>query len=202
LPEFSAGAVIDPLAVLPFKMMTIKLGGHPKLLQRGLFINDNFTAIWESDAQQATVALIIKIQLLFFDGLFHCQQNTIGQLIIFYVIHRLHLFAFAAKDAIIERSKIKETETMKAVMQTLLILMLASLGLTGCGQKGDLFLPATPTPVATPAEPVAEPVPTQPVPTQPVSTQQPVKQPEQQQPAAASAVATQQAQPSISNTKR
>ncbi|MFN6970837.1 MAG: LPS translocon maturation chaperone LptM [Rheinheimera sp.] len=86
---------------------------------------------------------------------------------------------------------------MKAVMQTLLILMLASLGLTGCGQKGDLFLPATPPPVATPAEPVAEPVPAQ-----PISTQQPATQPEQQQPAAASTVATQQAQPSISNTKR
>jgi predicted small lipoprotein YifL len=164
-----------------------------------LFINDNFAAIREGDAQQTTMTLIIEVQLLFFNGLFYGQQNTIGQLIIFYVIHRLHLFAFAAKDAIIERSKIKETETMKAVMQTLLILMLASLGLTGCGQKGDLFLPATKPPVATPAEPVADPVPTPPATTQPESTQT------EQQPAAdttASAAATQQAQPSTSNTKR
>jgi predicted small lipoprotein YifL len=81
---------------------------------------------------------------------------------------------------------------MKAVMQTLLILGLACLGLTGCGQKGDLFLPETKAPVSTPAEAETE------------AKQPELPQPEQQ-PAAettASPDQTQQAQPSTSNTKR
>ncbi|WP_240652677.1 LPS translocon maturation chaperone LptM [Rheinheimera riviphila] len=71
-------------------------------------------------------------------------------------------------------------------MQTLFVLMLASLGLAGCGQKGDLFLPTEKPPVATPAEPAAEPASTQ---------------PEQQQPAATGTTAD-PAQHSTSNTKR
>jgi predicted small lipoprotein YifL len=46
---------------------------------------------------------------------------------------------------------------MKAVMQTLFVMALASLCLTGCGQKGDLSLPKTPPPIATPADLPVEP---------------------------------------------
>lgn len=88
---------------------------------------------------------------------------------------------------------------MKAVMQTLFVLMLASLGLTGCGQKGDLFLPTTPPPVATPAEPAAKPAP------KAIDQQPEPTQPEQQQPATAGTASpdtSQQAQHSNRDTKR
>jgi len=81
---------------------------------------------------------------------------------------------------------------MKAVMQTLLISLLASLSLMGCGQKGDLFLPASKAPVATPAESDADAL----------SAQDAATQPTSQQPAAAATTAPQQVQPSPSNTKR
>lgn len=89
---------------------------------------------------------------------------------------------------------------MKAVMQTLLFVMLVSLGLTGCGQKGDLFLPAEKPAVATPAKPEAATVPPaeqqQPepiLPTQPANGGTGTEQ---------SVNTAQQAQQSTSNTKR
>ncbi|WP_197490176.1 LPS translocon maturation chaperone LptM [Rheinheimera sp. SA_1] len=84
-------------------------------------------------------------------------------------------------------------------MQTLFVLMLASLGLTGCGQKGDLFLPTTPPPVATPAEPAAKPAP------KAIDQQPEPTQPEQQQPTTAGTASpdtSQQAQHSNRDTKR
>jgi predicted small lipoprotein YifL len=71
-----------------------------------------------------------------------------------------HLFAFAAKDAIIEPLKIKETETMKALFRPLTVLAcFCLLSLTGCGQRGDLTLPTAEVNQPAPATPAASKVP-------------------------------------------
>jgi predicted small lipoprotein YifL len=103
----------------------------------------------------------VNIQVQLLEGFFHCQQNSIGQLIIFYVIHPLHLFAFIAKDAIIERSGFKEIKIMHAASLSVGILGLSVLLLAGCGQKGPLTLPKDPPPAAQPAP--AKPAASQPV---------------------------------------
>jgi predicted small lipoprotein YifL len=105
----------------------------------------------------------VEVQLL--KGFFHRQQDGIGQLIIFYVIHPLHLFAFAVKDAIIERSSFKEIKIMHAASLSVGILGLSLLLLTGCGQKGPLTLPKDPPPAA-------EPAPAKPATSQPVQSDQ------------------------------
>lgn len=124
---------ILPSAVNPSVVVTAGLGGHPDLLQRFLQIDDDLAPVGKGQGDHSSHPLVVDICVRFIidliaAGLYGFQQR-------FRSVHEFRVGHYNFTML-----------TTKQILISALALGASVLNLSGCGQTGPLYLPATAQP--------------------------------------------------------
>jgi predicted small lipoprotein YifL len=152
IKEFACSLGVNPMSAVESVVEAAGASGQPDFLQRLLKIHDDLAAIGKGEGDHATHALVVNIGVGgIVDAItsaFYCLQSGLGVVQVFVVGHY---------NAIMMRThKILGTLRKSAHGVVLLTALGVGLALAGCGQKGPLYLPATPAVKSKPAQPVME----------------------------------------------
>jgi len=162
--KFACALGVLPTAGHAFVMKAACARGHPNFLQGLLQVDDDLAAVVKAQRHHAARALIVDVGVRFIvDAVtrrLYRLQNGLGQVQVFKLGHYnpIMFVLLLSQNRILGRRALAPRQHGLAAYGLSALLLLS---LTGCGQKGPLFLPsgqAVPVTVV-PAPNTAAPVP-------------------------------------------